>query len=136
MLLDRENLFSYKQAVTVTAASTDKVWLGDTNWAGTANGVDDLPVTIAVDEPFTAAGAATLTIQLRSSMASDMSSPKLHQSVTIAKADLASGGMLSHALTIPEDVLPYVDVLYTVGTGPFTAGKITCGLVASRQTNK
>ena len=36
---------------------------------------------------------------------------------------------------LPPDVQRYVKATYTVSTGPFTAGKITLGVVASQMNN-
>ncbi len=136
MLMDRENLFSYRQAITASAASQDQVYLGPTTWAGNANGAMDFPLIIAVNTPFAAAGAATLGIQVRSSRNSDMSSPTLHSSITLTLAQLTGSAPLPTYLTMQEGVLPYVDVYYTVTTGPFTAGVLTMGIVFARQTNR
>lgn len=135
MLMDRENLFSYRQALTATGGSQDQVYLGPRTWAGNANGATEFPVAIAINTPFT--GTATgLTIQVRSSNNSDMSSPRLHQSVTLTAAELAGTSPPPSSLTVPEQVLPYVDVYYTAVGGTLAGGVVTCGIVFARQSNR
>ena len=136
MILDKQNLLSYKQAITVSAVSTNSIDLGPNMWNKSSGDDRGMPLGLFVDESFTAAGAATLTIDIQSSNASDFSSGVVtHQSITLAKADLATAKKLPHSLAIPPDAKEYVRANYTVTTGPFTAGKLTLGNVASRQTN-
>lgn len=137
MILDRQNLFSWKQAVTVTADSTDIIDLGPPMWNGNAGSDRPIDVIAVVESAFTAAGAATLLIELKSSPVSDFSSGVItHQTVgPIAKTALGVPGRLSASLHIPPDVQRYVKLTYTVATGPMTAGTITAGVATSRQTN-
>lgn len=137
MILDRENLFSNAQAVTVTAKSTDTVDLGPRSHARNSQGQENgLEIFAHVNTTFTAAGAGTLTIELRSSQNSDMSSPVVHgRSDTLALADLVAGNRIRFVPRLPIDAGRYFDLNYVVATGPMTAGAITAGIVASRQTN-
>lgn len=136
MLLDRQNLWSYQQAITVSAPSTDIVDLGPNHWAGASGDDRDIDVMIAVDQVFAAAGAATLQVDVQSSNDSAFGSGvKTHYSRVFQKAELIQSGKLDLGIDLPPDVLRYVRANYTVGTGPFTAGKLTMGVTASRQTN-
>jgi len=136
MLLDKQNLMSYQQAITVSAVSTDQIDLGP-NHSNLASGNDrHIPLLVNVDQTFLAAGAATLQVQVQSSNSSTFASGvRTHCDRTFTKAELVPNAKLEHGFDLPPDVLQYVRVNYVVATGPFTAGKITIGVLASRQTN-
>lgn len=136
MLIDKENLLSYKQEITTTANSTNVIDLGPNHWAGASGNDREIPLFLHVDEAFTAGGAATMTVTLQSSNAENMASPKTHSvSQTFALADLAQPKRMPLNFAIPPDTLRYVRATYTVATGPMTAGKLTFGVTTSRQTN-
>lgn len=135
-ILDRENLFSYKQAITASATSTDVVNLGPPHHMGASGHDSEIPLLLAVDEVFTAAGDATLTVALQSSPVEAFGSGvKTHYTRTFTKAELIRNGRLELGAALPVDVQQYVRANYTVATGPFTAGRLTFGVVTSRQTN-
>lgn len=136
MILDRENMFSYKQAITVTADSTNIIDLGPPHWMGASGHDKEIPLMLAIDEVFTAAGAATLTVELKSSPVVGFGAGvKTHYARTFGKAELIRNGRLELGASLPVDVQRYVKAVYTVATGPMTAGKLTFGVTASRQTN-
>lgn len=137
MLIDKENLVSYKQAITASAASTDTIDLGGKIWNGFAGNDRDIDLFMAVDEAFTAEGAATLVVAIQCCEDSAFGSGvrTLWQSAAIPKADLITTGKMPLGIHIPPDTDRYVRAYYTVATGPFTAGKLTLGVTASRQTN-
>lgn len=135
-ILDMQNMLSYKQAITTSAASTNVIDLGPNMWSKTSGNDRPMPLELFVAEAFAAAGAATLTIEIQSSNDSAFGSGIVsHGAITIAKADLITTKKLPKALDIPPDAKRYVRANYTVGTGPFTAGKVTLGVVASQFTN-
>lgn len=138
MIFDAQNMFSEAQAVTATAKSTNTVDLGPNNRAGNSNGAKDIEIFAHIPTSFTDTGNdATLTIQVRSSANSDMSSPVVHAiSDAIPFASLAAGTEIRFKPRIPLDAGRYVDLNYVVASGPFTGGTITAGVVAERQTNK
>lgn len=136
MILDKENMFSYKQAITATADSTNIVDLGGPHWMGASGNDKEIPLLLAIDEVFTASGSATLQVQLKSSPVVGFGSGvRTHYDRTFAKGDLIKNGRLELGASLPVDVQRYVKAVYTVATGPMTAGKITFGVTASRQTN-
>jgi hypothetical protein len=137
MLIDKQNLMSYEQAITVTANSANAIDLGPAAWNGAAGNAGEIPVFMHVVEAFTADGAATLTIAIQSSSVENFGSDVATHIVTaaIGKADLAQPKKMTLALALPADVKRYVRAVYTVATGPFTAGKLTLGVTAARQTN-
>lgn len=138
MIYDKQNMFSEAQAITSTAKSTDTVDLGPNSRANNSNGAKDVEIFINIPTSFTDTGNdATLTIQVRSSENSDMSSPVVHSiSDPIPFADLAAGTEVRFKPRIPIDAGRYLDLNYVVASGPFTGGTITAGVVAERQTNK
>ena len=136
MILDKENMLSYKQAITVTAVGESVIDLGPNHWAGASGSDKNIPLMIAIDTPFADSGSdATLKVEIQSSNSENMASPKTHYSRTFAFAELLQIGNLDHGLALPPDVRRYVRANYTVASGPFTAGKITIGVTPSRQTN-
>lgn len=136
MIIDKENLLSYKQAITVTADSSSVLDLGAPMWTKTSGNDRDIDMFMSVDELFTAAGAATLTIDIKTSSTEDFSADvDTVWSKTIPKASLTTTGKQPLGIHIPPDTKRYVKAVYTVAMGPFTAGKLTIGVTASRQTN-
>lgn len=136
MILDRQNLLSYKQAITVSAVSTDIIDLGPNHWVGYSGDDRQIPMMLGVDEVFTAAGAATLQVDIQSSNDPAFGSGVVtHSSQTFGKAALIQSGKISHSLGIPPDVKRYLRANYTVATGPMLTGKLTLGVTASRQIN-
>lgn len=149
-MLDRQLVFSNKQAITVTAVSTDKVsllgtpltlptgqtvsfvtdTLGNTveNDAGKT---EELDVLITVTEAFTAAGAATLTFALVVDDDEALGSPTtLMTTAAIGKATLIPG--YQARMAIPAGAAQadrFMGISYTVATGPMTAGRITAAIV-------
>lgn len=137
MLLDKENLLSYKQAITVTADSTHVIDLGPNHHMGYSGHDKPLPMMLAIDEAFTDVGSdATLTVAIKSSNAEAFGSGVYtHYTRTFAFAEILQTGRMDLGLALPPDVRRYVKATYTVASGPFTAGKLTLGLVASQQIN-
>lgn len=137
MILDKENMLSYKQAITITAVSTNVIDLGPNHWAKASGNDREIPLFIDINEPFTvAAGNPTLTIEIQSSNAEAFGSGVVtHHTLTLALADLITTKRLPLNLALPADVLRYVRANYTVASGPFTAGQLSIGVTASRQTN-
>ena len=137
MLIDKENLLSYKQAITASAASESVIDLGAKTWNGFAGNDRDIDLFAAIEEAFTASGSATLVIAIQSCPQEDFGGTirTLWQSAAIAKTDLVNTGKMPLGIHIPPDADQFVRAYYTVATGPMTAGKITLGVTASRQTN-
>jgi hypothetical protein len=138
MIIDAENMFSDAQAVTSTAKSTNTVDLGPNSHAKNSNGAKDIEILLWINTTFTDSGSdATLTIQVRSSANSDMSSPVVHSvSDTIAFSEMVAGTKMRFKPRIPLDAGRYIDLNYVVASGPYTAGALSAGVVAERQTNQ
>jgi len=128
-ILDKFLQYSDKQAVTVTAVSTNVVDAGATKNAAIGRDLGagtPLFLFLNVSQTFTAAGAATLVATLQDSA----------DNVTFA--DVASIGPLSLAqltagkgynLGFPIPTRRYTRVNYTVATGPMTAGIVSAHVV-------
>ena len=132
MLLDKENILSDAQAVTVTAAST--------NYIDTQNTVNRIgkPLELFAKIPtaFTAGGAATMVIAIREDATDAMAgSPAVVvQTAPIAVADLVAGAKIAMP-QLPKKTLRYLDAYFTIATGPMLTGAIDIGMVVDEQTN-
>ena len=137
MIFDKQNSLSYVQSVIVSAALTNVIDLGATlPNSGIAHGALTPEILLNINETFTAGAAATLTITVRSSASSSMSSPVLHEvSPAIPVASLTAGSTVPFTPRIPANARRYVDVHYTVATGPMTAGAISAQVVADRDAH-
>ncbi|MEN0615494.1 Bbp16 family capsid cement protein [Klebsiella indica] len=139
MFVDAQLEFSDAQAITASAASTNII---DFNPAFDYNTVIDAGAgepTFLVVIPgvtFTAAGAATLTIELRSYASEDLSDTPTVIFSTTAKA-LASlvAGKPAVVVALPSaEYKRYLSLYYTVETGPFTAGTLDAFITKDAQT--
>jgi len=132
MILDKSNLFSEDQAITVTANSTNVIDLGSADDMGPGTVKE---IWIQATEAFTADGAATLTVSLTTDDSAAMSSATtLYTSAAIGKASLVAGYKIP-IRGLPTGAERYLRLTYTVATGPMTAGKISAGIVNARQEN-
>lgn len=138
MIFDQTNLLSDRQAITVTAASTNVIDLGpiDGRVVRDIGKGKPIPLLIQVVEDFDAAGAATLTIALQVDSVENFASPKtVWTSGALALADLVAGKVV-----VPEYVPRgtderYLRLNYTVGTGPMTDGAVVAGVTMGNQSN-
>ena len=135
MILDNQTLFSDRQALTATAASTNTIDLspigpGIVRDIGPGN---PIPITVQVVTAFT--GLTSLAVTLQVDDNPTFSSPKnVISSGAIPLASLVAGYQFN------MDYIPrgtderYMRLNYTVvGTG--TAGAVTAGVTMGNQTN-
>lgn len=128
-ILDKLLQYSDKQAVTVTAVSTNVVDAGATKNANLGRDLGagtPLWLYVNVGTAFTAAGAATLVVSLQDS-ADNVTFADVAQSGAIPVASLTAGKAIQ--LGFPVPTRRYTRVNYTVATGPMTAGTISAHLV-------
>ncbi len=128
MLLDKQNLMSEAQAITADATSTNIIDLGDTKDHGPG---EPLELLVQVVETFN--NLTTMHVSVQTDGDSGWGSPvDLGNSGEIALASLVAG--YTFKVSIPYDGLErYLGLHYDVtGTAP-TAGKITAGIVPSRE---
>lgn len=127
MILDKLLMFSEAQAVTASAASTDVIDLAPIDGTRRDIGVGyPLEFWANVNTTATAAGAATLNVQLQTSP-DNSTWTTLYDSGTLALAALTAGKRLFSA-KVPAGVQRYLRVNYVVGTGPLIAGAFTSGI--------
>jgi hypothetical protein len=158
MYLDSSTIFSSDQAITVTAPSTNVIDLAGlgvgqavTNKFGTASvfgedigigdGVSPPVLAAIVGTAFTAAGAATLQVQLEAAIDDGTGNPStwevLAETDGLAKALLTAGQKIAE-FTVPprypgQGFPRFYRLNYVVATGPMTAGTIKfAGVVTGR----
>lgn len=125
-------------AITVTAASTNVVDGQQARDMGVGDAYERMSVVITVGVTFTAAGAATLTVQLQGST-DNAAWTTLIQTDAIPKANLTAGQRIIIPMA-PQYAAPhiagrprYYRLNYVVATGPFTAGQVEADLVPVAQ---
>ena len=130
MYIDRQTLFSDKQAVTATAVSSDAYDLGATTPIRSAGRGTDLRAFFTVNTTATAAGAATVVFELI-----EADNAALTTNVTVLAASAAipvanlTAGAVPFDVVLPGNTRRFIGARYTVATGPLTAGQVTAGLV-------
>jgi hypothetical protein len=139
MIMDQQNLFSDAQAITVTANSSNVIDTlpsgGPNTKAGIGDG-QDISLFVQVNTTFTAGGAGTLTVAL---VSADDAALTTNAITHYSTAALALAALTAKSRIVQLD-LPYgkyrryVGLVYTVGTGPMTAGAVTAALVEDLQT--
>lgn len=142
-IMDRTLLFSDRQAITASAASTNVVDLGET---GTVYGASSavvrdigngtpIPLTVAITEGFNNLTSMTIAIQVDDN-AGFTSAKTVSVTPAIVLADLGAGDDVTMPDYIPRGANErYMRLYYTVtGTAP-TLGKITAGVSMGNQTN-
>ncbi|EBA1891589.1 TPA: Bbp16 family capsid cement protein [Salmonella enterica] len=127
MILDKLQMFSEAQAVTASAASTDTLDLAPLKGNRRDIGIGyPLEFWALVNTTATAAGAATLNVQLQTSP-DNSTWTTIYDSGALALSALTVGKRIVSA-KVPAGVLRYLRVNYSVGTGPLTAGAFTSGI--------
>jgi Bbp16-like protein len=141
MILDKLLQFDpAATAITVTAVSTNVLDLLNARDIAIF-GERPLVAVISLGATFTAAGAATLTIQFQGSV-DNITWTTYEQTDAIPKANLLINTVIRmpippqaeapHAAGIPR----YLRLNYVVATGPFTAGTIEADLVVDPQASQ
>ena len=136
MILDASLVFDPSgTAITASATSTNILDLGTQRDLGI--GSPTLDVEIAIQQAFAAAGAATLNVQVQSSV-DNVTWSVLVESSPIPVANLTLARRLLR-LSLPADqpaltagIGRYVRLNYVVASGPFTAGQVVAALVLDR----
>jgi hypothetical protein len=119
MLLDQLNVFSDKQALRATGASTNTI---DLTAAG--NAVQGALFVMAhVDTAF--AGATQVVVAIQTAADSAFTSPVTLASFTLNATALANTNDPLFAAAIPVGLKRYLRAYYTV-TGTITAGNVSC----------
>lgn len=133
MITDALNMFSDVAAITVTANAAGVIDLRENRDIGAGQPID---VIFQVGTAFDAVGAGTLTIQLVYSADSALGTPTiLYDSGAIGKATLIAGYRIQIKIARATP-LRYLGVIYTVATGPMTAGTINAYIATSGQDRR
>lgn len=124
MILSMENIFSDRQAVTASAASTNVIDLGPVK--GDMGYGTPIPLLAQVTQGFN--NLTTLGIALQASDDEAFTAPDTVFTETLALADLKAGARIARGI-VPYGVKKrYVRLWYTVtGTAP-TLGSVTAGI--------
>lgn len=132
MILDKQNLFSEDQAVTVTANSTNIIDLGNDDSAVQAlNEKGELELFVQVTTAF--ANATSMSVTLTSDDSSTFASETtVLASAAVAEASLVAGYQFKLG-KLPRINEQYIRLTYTV-VGTHNAGAVTAGLILDRQT--
>lgn len=138
MIQDKKNMFDEANAITATRNSTNVILTGSPGALARNVGVgEELTISITVDETFTAAGAGTLTIAIVTDDNAALTSPTiLYQTAALALAALVAAQEPIHLKVPIATYEAYLGLVYTVATGPMTAGKVTAGIVHDIQRSK
>lgn len=127
MLVDKQNIYSQDQAVTVTADSTNSIDHGQTNPNLGAGSEGLLWLVIVTTAAVTAAGAATVVFDFQDS-ADNVTFASLGLiTAAIGKATLVAGYAVAK-WQMPVTTRRYTKIVYTVATGPLTAGTFSAFL--------
>lgn len=141
MIFDKTLQFSKDQAITATAVSTNVI---DLLANGTAYGHAaalkrdfgkgyDIPLLVQVTESF--ATATSVTFVLQGSTDEAFTSPQtIWTSAAIPIATLVAGYRLPISELPEGSIYRYMRMSYTVAGSNATAGKVTAGVVAARQS--
>jgi hypothetical protein len=136
MTIDANLLFDPSgTAITASQASTNTLDLGQARDLGI--GCPQVDVEILIQQSFAAAGAATLNVQIQSSV-DNATWNTLAETAPIAVANLTAGRQILR-IALPADqpaqtagIGRYLRLYYTVASGPFTSGQVFAALVLDR----
>jgi len=130
-IVDNNLYMSDAQAVTATASSTKSLDLA-TALRNVGSG-EPIELVVQVASAADASGNATVVFSLDDS-ADNSSFGVVAQTAAIGKAALVAG-YEALRIRLPAGLKRYIQVTYTVATGPLTAGTFNAYLVLDRQDN-
>lgn len=131
MYVDDTLVFSDAQAITSTGTSTKSI---DTMTATRNIGSgEEIDLVIQVATAASSASASTVTFSLQDS-ADNSSFTDVLVSPAVAMATMSAGAEVLR-VTLPRTLRRYMQVNYTVATGPLTGGAFTAFLTDDRQDN-
>lgn len=135
MILDKENLFSEDQAITVTAVSTNVIDLGADNARNQLDNEKNAEVLCQVTTAFSGGTSVKASLYADDDEAFG-SAVLVQESAVIAAASLVAGYQFKLGKGLPRLGAAdkrYLRMTYTV-VGTFSAGKVMAGLIFDKQT--
>ena len=136
MIQEKLSMFDDARAITVTRNSTNVI---DLLRAGQDIGMgEELFILVTVTTAFTAGGAATLHIAVVTDDNVGLTTPTVLQDQPVAMpvASLVAGFEIRMRINPSNIMQQYLGLVYTVATGPMTAGVVTASLQKDIQTWK
>jgi len=130
-IVDNNLYMSDAQAVTATASSTKSLDMATA--LRNVGGGEPIELVVQVATAADASGSATVVFSLDDS-ADNASFAVVAQTPAIGKATLVAG-YEALRIRLPARLQRYIQVTYTVATGPLTAGTFNAYLVLDRQDN-
>lgn len=130
-IVDNNLFMSDAQAVTATAASTKS--LDFATATRNIGGGEPIELVVQVATSIDATGAGTVTFALEDSADNTTFTPVV-TTPAIGKAVLVAGYEVLR-IRLPAGLRRYIQMNYTVATGPLTAGAINAYLELDRQDN-
>lgn len=127
MILDYQNTFSDAQALTATTSSTyyiDTLAAGDATYPGAM-------IELSCDTTL-AGNTGTLTATLDTATSTDGSTGKVTLLTLTSAVALGGTGTVAKdciSAVIPTGCKRYLFMTYTVGSGPYTSGNVSCNIV-------
>ena len=131
MIVDNNLYMSDAQAVTSTASSTKSLDMALA--LRNVGGGEPVELVVQVATTVTASGAATVTFSLDDSADNSTFTSQV-LTAAIGKASLVAGYEVLR-IRLPAGLQRYIQVTYTVATGPLTAGAFNAYLALDRQDN-
>ncbi len=125
-IIDNTCVFSDKQAVTATAASTKRVQV-----MPHMGKIDHVPLLIQVTEDF--AGLTSLKVQVRAAATEGGAYTAVAESDAVPLASLKAGYKF-RLRSLPNMAGEWLDLNYVVTGGPATTGKIFACIGAAEQS--
>ena len=133
MILDKQNLFSEDQAITVTAVSTNIIDLGNDDALVQALNEKNATILCQVTETFEGGTSVKASLYKDNDVAFG-SATLVQETDAIALASLVAGYKFPLGRILPLMDEQYLRMTYTV-VGTMSAGKIMAGLILDDQTN-
>jgi len=132
MIIDYENELSDDQAVTDTAVSTNYIDFGDAKDHAKGN---PLMLEVVVGTTCTSGGSATVTFALETDSTTTFTPDKSFLLASAVPVATLVAGYVVYRGSIPQGLLRYAQLKYTVATADLTAGTFSARIVEAFQSN-
>lgn len=130
MILDGKLLFDSQSAITATAVSANVIDLGVNEDIGIGD-TPSLQLLVQIITGLVTANAGTLNVQYQAST-DNVTFTTIAETGPLAAAALGAGQKIMKMALPNNGLTRYLRLNYLVGTGAFTAGTITAGIILGR----